>query len=391
MRNVASLVWVLMAAILSGPSFAKAITEHRISFELIDNRVFIDVYLNGSGPFKMILDSNSSSLTVSPEIARKLNLPLMNPTPCGGAGIGQQTCYDTHLDSATVSGMQTRVDDAAVVPTAAISQVIGFQRLDGVLGVHFFEEHVLLFNYRSNQLTIYSSASDFSSAGRIIPLVPDREHPEFLAVKASADGKPGIFAIDTGDRSDLTVFKLFADTSHIRDSYSHFITSITGQGVNGPIHADVLRLNQFEFDGAQFALFPARFPPPQDFSSKKMSGSIGNGLLKAFNFYFDYPHQRLILIDRNGEAYKNYDRSGLWLTYSRHGFIIGDVVVGSPAATLGLKVGDIVVAVNGKWTSKMGLPSFREKLSDPKVKSVQIAVQRGHKTKIYLLGLADLI
>jgi hypothetical protein len=362
-----------------------------IPFALIDNRIFLDVRINGAGPFKMILDSNSSSLTVSSEVARQLHLPLLNPTPCGGAGVGQQTCFDTHLDSATIGGIATQSDDASVTPISAIAQAIGFRQLDGVLGVHFFEEHVLKFDYQKHRLFIYPSVADFSAQGLVVTLSPDHDYPEFLGAQATVDGRPGFFALDTGDRSNLTIFQPFADASHIRDAYPKFVTAVTGQGINGPIHADVLRLNRFELSGAVFEDFPARFPPPQDFSSTKMSGSIGNGLLKAFNFFFDYPHRRLILLKQTRENYRNYDRSGLWLTHRTNGFMIDDIVAGSPAAALGLRPGNLIIRVDGVSVSKFSLPSFREHLSDPDVRSVHITVIGSRGLQNYTLRLADLI
>lgn len=382
---------ILLASLLAGALSAHAQSALQIPFEVVDNRVLLDVAMDGSGPYKMILDSNSSSLTVSPKIARKLHLPLLNPTSCGGVGARTRTCYDTHIAEATVSGFKTRSDDAAVVPVDTIIQVLGSRKIDGVLGVHFFEEHVLEFDYRRQILLVYPKNAELRARGEIVDLEPDLSYPGFLAVKASIDGKPGLFAIDTGDRSNLTVFKLFSDSSDIRRRYPKFISGVTGQGINGPIHADVVRLHQFTLASTTFENFPARFPDPKDFSSTKIAGSIGNGLLAAFNFVFDYPHRRLILLSHSGRSYQTYDRSGLWLTYSPNGFVIDGIVTNSPAAKYGLNTGDLITRVNGRSHERIVLSSVRAMLSDPKLKSVKIEFKRGHQIQSCELRLSDLI
>ena len=122
--------FIFLFCVSSSVAFGSASTSRDLSFELVDNRILIDTYLNGTGPFKMILDSNSSSLTVNLETAHKLNLPLANPTPCNAVGATPKTCYGTQLNSAVIASFSTKVSDAAVVPDADLQRAIGFKHLD---------------------------------------------------------------------------------------------------------------------------------------------------------------------------------------------------------------------------------------------------------------------
>ncbi len=71
MRRLAKLVALtccLVSASLASPGNEPEALG-RVSFELIDNRIFVNVMINGEGPFHMILDTGAS-LTVRPEVAR---------------------------------------------------------------------------------------------------------------------------------------------------------------------------------------------------------------------------------------------------------------------------------------------------------------------------------
>jgi hypothetical protein len=72
---------------LSPPTFkiANGKTSFSVPFELIDNRIFINVGLNGKGPYRFILDSGGYG-QISLELAREINLPLGEEGQGVGAG-----------------------------------------------------------------------------------------------------------------------------------------------------------------------------------------------------------------------------------------------------------------------------------------------------------------
>jgi len=73
-----------------------------IPFDLIDNRIVIDVKLDGKGPFRFIFDSGAVSV-VSMELARATGLKVEGLTG-GGSGVGE----------GTVERGQTKISDTEV-------------------------------------------------------------------------------------------------------------------------------------------------------------------------------------------------------------------------------------------------------------------------------------
>ncbi|MGZ3672244.1 MAG: PDZ domain-containing protein, partial [Bdellovibrionota bacterium] len=166
----------------------------------------------------------------------------------------------------------------------------------------------------------------------------------------------------------------------LKDHYSRIINLITGEGVGGPIRADVLRLASFALGAMLFQDFPTRFPLAADFSAEGYAGSIGDGLLKTHDVVFDYAHGQLILLSPSGLSYQGYDRSGLWLVTNEKGFRVSDVVPQSAAWNAGIRKDDVLVSVGGKNFSQWNLPALREFLASPDAKTVSVRASRGEQS-----------
>src|SRR5205085_655898 len=84
------------------PATANSATPVTIPFDLIDNRIVIDVRLDGKGPYRFIFDSGAVSV-VSMELAREIGLKVEGLTR-GGTGVGESV----------VEHGQTKISDAEV-------------------------------------------------------------------------------------------------------------------------------------------------------------------------------------------------------------------------------------------------------------------------------------
>jgi len=67
------------------------------------------------------------------------------------------------------------------------------------------------------------------------------------------------------------------------------------------------------------------------------------------------------------------------------------VVARGPADEAGLKVGDRVVALDGKSVDSLKLIATREGLKDARRKSVRLTVQSGATTREVVVRLRDLV
>jgi S1-C subfamily serine protease len=89
--------------------------------------------------------------------------------------------------------------------------------------------------------------------------------------------------------------------------------------------------------------------------SKEIQGNIGTTVLERFRCTFDYAHGTLWLEPGARYAQREaFTRSGLWFTRWAGVVVVVGVVRHSPAEDAGLKVRDVLRAINGrpieKWT-----------------------------------------
>ena len=77
----------------------------------------------------------------------------------------------------------------------------------------------------------------------------------------------------------------------------------------------------------------------------------------------DLPHQRMILTESpETKTPYEFDMSGMFLTAGGdgfHKFNVLSVVDGGPAASAGIKPGDVIVELDGKSASKLTLEQLR--------------------------------
>jgi predicted aspartyl protease len=281
----------MLAAITLAATVAQGAQSTTVPFTMFDNRMFVDAMIDGKGPFAMIVDTGSSSVVITPGIARQLEVVTHAAGMASGAGSGSTALSTTRLQRLSIGALPFDNLRAEVIDLSPIQRAIGFPRLDGIIGYDILRRLRVGVDMDAMQLTLSYPLFDvpknavevsFTVDGNGIPQVP-----------AAVDGVRGLFVIDTGDRSSLTLFRHFAQ-AHDFYSMASVRNAITGIGVGGPIYSDVLR--------ATVALFGSTIPDvvtraPLDkggvFALGAQDASIGTGLLKRFNIVYDYPDKML--------------------------------------------------------------------------------------------------
>ncbi|MGA2117406.1 MAG: retropepsin-like aspartic protease [Bryobacteraceae bacterium] len=151
-----------------------------------------DVFLNGTGPYRMLIDTGNASSIVRPEIARRLNLKA--------AYAVEQACV------AGVRRVPVAILDevrAGSVSDRSVEAMIGdvFQpSVDGVLGESWLVRHDYLLDYRNRRVALDAAAA---GSGVRVPL---RSPDGLPVVVASVDGRARELVLDSGS-SDVVLFE----------------------------------------------------------------------------------------------------------------------------------------------------------------------------------------
>lgn len=338
-------------------------SEGRITapFRLANNHIFVDVTVDGKGPFPFLVDTGGHGILTSPTVAA-LDLKSQGAMTSGGAGETRSTSGYVQVRRLDLGGMTLR-DQTMLKLDFSPKAVEGFQ-VGGMLGFEMFRRFATIIDYERNELTLIDparfTAADRAKAGVAVPFMFYDHMPQ---VTGRLDGLPARHNIDTGSRSEVTLARPFVERTKLREAHPEGVTAVDGWGVGGPSRSYVIRAKSLSLGEVTIERPVAGLATQGKgvFTDENFDGNIGSGLLKRFVVTFDYDHQIMYLrrIATPPADAGSFDRCGCWLNLGEDGFEIKDIAPGGPAESAGLKVGDVVTAIDGAPVQGLSLTDAR--------------------------------
>lgn len=365
-------------------------TSTTVPFELLNNHIYLQVRLNNRGPFRLLCDTGGANI-ITPEMSRQLGLKSEGALQGRGVGEKSEDVGLVKIQSVQIGDVTLDNQLFAVYPMESFSKVEGVP-VNGLVGYEVFKRFVTKVDYEHSMLTFTTPATfKYTGNGTVVPFIFNDHIPQ---VEGAIDGMAGKFDIDTGSRSSLDLLGPFVEKNDLVKRYNARLDATTGWGVGGAARslvtrAKVLTLGKVEVPNPVTEL---TLQKKGAFSSVYVAGNVGAGVLKRFNVTFNYKDQQIIF-ERNANFDKPdvFDRSGMWLNMAGDSFEVMDVVAGGPAEQAGLKVGDKIVAIDGKPSSQVSLPALRVHFkTDAPGTQVHLTIQSGgekHETDLVLRNL----
>lgn len=372
-------------------AFAEGRTSTTVPFQLLNNHMYVDVKLNGKGPFLLLCDTGGANI-VTFTLADELGLEPEGKLQARGAGEESEEVSLVKIDSLSVGDVTILDQLFAVFPLESFYAVEGIPQ-SGLIGYEIFRRFVVKIDYENSLLTLTRpDAFSYEGDGTVIPFKFNGRIPQ---VEGSIDGIPGKFDIDTGSRASLTLTGPFVEKHELVKHFSPKVEGVTGWGVGGPVRAKVSRARLLLLDGIEFdnPVTELSLQTGGAFTDPYMAGNVGAGLLKRFNITFNYDRHEIIF-EPNANASKPdvFDRSGMWVNLADSAFEIVDVIENGPAAESGLEAGDTIIAVDGQSATKLSLPELRHRFrSDPPGTRIHLTVKNGQVEREVDLILRDLL
>ncbi len=364
-----------------------------LPFELIDNRVFVEVQLNRRGPFHFILDTGATGFSLADTTVQTLGLKTEEAGEDRGVGEKTVSVRSTHLAEAQLGDLQFRDLEADVYPFGDSGNVFGSKPVDGVVGLEVFQHVVVKHDYVRKVLTFtLPDKFNYQGAGVIVPFDRPRQIP---VVDAELDEIRGKFGVDTGARSSLLLYTPFVDQNRLREKYSAHLEGVTGWGIGGPVRSLLARAEELRIGNVVVRDLVVRLSTQKQglTTSSAMAGLIGPDVLSQFDVTFDYSRNRIIF-EKNSQYGRrdSYDRVGLWMGQSGEHFVAIDVIAGGPAAAAGVQRGDTILAIDDADTANLVLPDAREKIRrEPVGKKMTLLLDSAGKRRSVVFKLRDLV
>jgi predicted aspartyl protease len=209
-----------------------AAAHFAVPFRMIDNREFVDAYVNGKGPYAFVVDTGSVTL-ITPEVAAAAGVASVDGGLSGGVGEKREPIRQAVLDRFAFGDVSLAQLAVSVGSLREIRDAIGFARLDGIIGSD------VLKRYRTRIDGIGASVIQLSDAAPVGVALPFRVVDGEIVVAGSVNGIAGDFIVDTGDRSTLTLFGPFVEKHGLGSAKG--VVAVTGWGIGGAVRARVTR------------------------------------------------------------------------------------------------------------------------------------------------------
>jgi hypothetical protein len=363
-------------------------SRQAIPFKFVDGRILVPVRINGEGPFTFIFDSGAAA-ALSPELAKRLGLPLTKPYSEAGTGAGAVESSRATLAQFALGSLILRDQTVDVIAMRDMPPVFGTQQIDGIIGRPVFSKSVVVVDYDRSEVVL-SDPQDFvpSAADRAVPFTRIREVP---LIDATLDGHPGTFGVDLGARSSLLVTGGFAEQYNLAESLPSSGEMITGWGLGGPIRSRLARAHSLTLANFTIENPLVRLSTQKAglLSKSDISGLIGADILRQFCISFDDSRQRIFFRKSKffGQA-TSFDKSGMWLVQDGEVFSVLEVVPDGAAARAGIKPGDRLRAIDGTKTADILLPAIRERWAKAgDTTPVRVLAERAGKRREFTIRL----
>jgi hypothetical protein len=159
-------------------------------------RIWAPVYINGLGPFRLVLDSGASHSGITAHVAAELGIPLDQSAPVMLRGVtGSAEVPTIRVDTFTVGDLTLH---PAILPIV----VDALGGADGILGTEGLEDKRIFIDFRHDTISITRSHFERADSGFItVPLL--RSRLGLIVMKAYVGGVPVKAILDTGGQTTI--------------------------------------------------------------------------------------------------------------------------------------------------------------------------------------------
>ena len=253
-----------------------AIGGTEIDGRKVVSRMTVPVRINGSGPYKFVVDSGADTSVVGERIAASLKLPA-----------GRRVILNSITDSQLVD--RVLVDELELGPTRVTDLEVPVLRerdlgAEGMLGLDALVEQRLMLDFEQRLITVDDGRTPLPRYDDVIVVTARLRKGQLILTQVSADAQKLDAVVDTG--SEITIGNSALRDKLMRRNANQF-TEIEVTGVTGTASKlQIAYVDRLKIGGVTLQNVPIAFadiPPFRVFGlEKKPSLLLGTDLMENF-------------------------------------------------------------------------------------------------------------
>jgi predicted aspartyl protease len=122
-----------------------------------DHLIIVKGWVNGAGPFNLILDTGASMMVVTPEVARVAAIEQAGRKAKAVGAKGRLAARIVRVKSVRLGSVETRNLSAAIVSLSALSGPLRLE-LGGIIGYNLLRRYRITIDYRTRTLSFNASS-----------------------------------------------------------------------------------------------------------------------------------------------------------------------------------------------------------------------------------------
>ncbi|MBV9270112.1 MAG: aspartyl protease family protein [Candidatus Eremiobacteraeota bacterium] len=341
---------------------------------LVENHVYLDVMLNGKGPYHMIFDTGGANI-IDPAVAQEIGALGKGNMQGSGVGAKTESFSFAKVDSLTVGDAVVRDQQFIVAPVRAGFGISGGRPADGLIGWEVLARYVTTFDYAGNQVILtMPPAPTPPPDAHAVHIVFNGTQPQ---IPCAIDNIPSQCTIDTGARDTMTFYTPFLTEHPNVKPQTLTQNGVNGFGVGGASFSQLGRLTSLTIGNFTLNDLIAGYSNATKgaFANPFVATNLGGNLLRRFTVTFDYAEQRMTLAPNAAFAERDtYERSGLFIVNAGGKMTVVDSRPGTPAADAGIAKGEVITSLDGASASTLSLDAVRAYFRKPAGTTVKLVV-----------------
>ena len=243
------------------------------------NRMTVDVSVSGKGPYRFVVDTGAERTIISRELAHTLSLPGGRDAVLHSV-IGANGVNTVYIPDLQVS---TNVISVADAPALAASNI----GADGLLGIDSLRSQRVLFDFKTNTMSITPSARPAEKLdGDTIVVKARARKGRLIFTQAEVDGQSVTIIVDTG--SQVTIGNSALQRALAKSNLWTAPSTVTIESVTGErLNAQVSEIGKLELGGFKLEQLAVAFADAHIFKQLDLKDKpallLGMNAMRAFD------------------------------------------------------------------------------------------------------------